>query len=100
MKLIKSKNANINYLAKIVEINEFHPHSDPEVTKLKCAYVDGYNIIVGIDSKPGKYVYFPTSSTINPQFFRSLISIVTDNSIPIQNRLECLKIMVGLKQLN
>ena len=68
MKLIKSKNANINYLAKIVEINEFHPHSDPEVTKLKCAYVDGYNIIVGIDSKPGKYVYFPTSSTINPQF--------------------------------
>lgn len=68
MRLTKSKNANINYLAKIVDLQEFHAHPDPEVTRLKCAYVDGYNIIVGIDSKPGKYVYFPTSSTINPQF--------------------------------
>lgn len=68
MRLIKSKNANINYLAKIVELKEFHSHPNPEVTKLKCAYVDGYNIIVGIDSQPGKYVYFPANSTINPQF--------------------------------
>lgn len=68
MKLIISKNANINYLAKVVELKDFHDHPDPEVTKLKCTYVDGYNIIVGIDSQPGKYVYFPTSSCINPQF--------------------------------
>ena len=68
MRLIISKNANINYLAKIVDVSKFHPHPDPEVTKLKCTYVDGYNIIIGIDSEPGKYVYFPTSSTINPQF--------------------------------
>lgn len=67
MRLTKSKNANINYLAKIVDLKEFHSHPDPEVTKLKCTYVDGYNIIVGIDNEPGKYVYFPTSSTINPQ---------------------------------
>ena len=68
MRLTKSKNANINYLAKIVELKDFHPHPDPEVTKLKCTYVDGYNIIIGIDNEPGKYVYFPTGSTINPQF--------------------------------
>ena len=68
MRLTKSKNANINYLAKIVDLKEFRPHPDPEVTKLKCTYVDGYNIIVGIDNEPGKYVYFPTGSTINPQF--------------------------------
>ena len=68
MELIKSKNANINYLAQIVEINQFHKHPDPEVTKLKCTYVNGYNIIVGIDSEPGKYIYFPTCSVINPQF--------------------------------
>ena len=68
MRLTKSKNANVNYLAKIVDIKEFHPHPDQEVTKLKCTYVDGYNIIIGIDSEPGKYIYFPTSSTINPQF--------------------------------
>lgn len=66
MKLIKSKNANINYLAKIVDIHQFHSHPDPEVTKLKCVYVDGYNVIVGIDEEPGKYVYFPTNSQINP----------------------------------
>ena len=68
MKLIKSKNANVNYLAKIVEIKEFHKHSDPEVTKLKCCCIDGYNIIAGIDSQPGLYVYFPTACCINPKF--------------------------------
>lgn len=68
MKLIKSKNSNVNYLAKIVRITEFHNHPDPEVTKLKCAYVDGYNVIVGIDEQPGEFIYFPTSSQINPEF--------------------------------
>ena len=28
MKLIQSKNANVNYLAKIVKIDNFHKHSD------------------------------------------------------------------------
>lgn len=68
MRLVKSKNCNINYLAKIVDIQTFHTHPDPEVTKLKCAYVDGYNIIVGIDEQPDKFIYFPTSSQINPDF--------------------------------
>ena len=70
MKLTVSKQANINYLAKIVELTTFHNHPNPEVTKLKCVYVDGYNIIVGIDSEPGKYVYFPTSSQVNPDLLR------------------------------
>ena len=67
MKFVKSKNANINYLAKIIDIQNFTPHPDPETTKLKLAHVDGFNIVVGIDSEPGIYVYFPTSSEINPQ---------------------------------
>lgn len=66
MKLITKKNSNINYLAKIVNIKDFTPHPDPETTKLKIAHVDGFNIIVGIDSKPGEYIYFPTSCEINP----------------------------------
>ena len=66
IRLIKSKNAEINYLAKIVKLDSFTKHPDPEVTKLKIAHVDGYNIIVGIDSKPGLYIYFPTMSAINP----------------------------------
>lgn len=68
MKLVQSKNANVNYLAKIVKIENFHKHSDPEVTKLKCCCIDGFNIITGIDSEPGLYVYFPTACCINPKF--------------------------------
>ena len=67
MQFIKSKNANTNYLAKIVDIKNFASHPDPETTKLKLAHVDGYNIVVGIDSAPGIYIYFPTSCEINPQ---------------------------------
>lgn len=70
MKLIKSKNANINYLAKIVEITNFRAHSNPEVTRLKCCTIDGFNIIAGIDSQPGLYVYFPTACCLNPDFIR------------------------------
>lgn len=68
MKFVKSKNANVNYLAKIVDIQNFHSHPNPEVTRLKCATVDGYNIIVGMDYQPGKFIYFPSGCTINPNF--------------------------------
>lgn len=70
MNLIKSANSNVNYLAKIVKIDEFRKHSDPEVTKLKCCTVDGFNIICGINDKPGLYVYFPTACVLNPDFVR------------------------------
>ena len=66
MILTKSKNYNINYLAKVVNIKSFTKHPDPEVTKLKVAHVDGYNIIVGIDEQPGLFIYFPMMSEINP----------------------------------
>lgn len=65
MKLTKSKNANVNYLAKIVDIQNFRAHSNPEVTRLKCCTIDGFNIITGIDSQPGLYIYFPTACCIN-----------------------------------
>ena len=68
MKLIKSKKASENYLSKIVKIDNFRKHNDPEVTRLKCCTIDGYNMITGIDSEPGLYVYFPALSQINPDF--------------------------------
>ena len=46
MNLGKSKKANINYLAKIVNIKEFYPHPKPSVERLKCATVDGFTILV------------------------------------------------------
>ena len=70
MKLIVGPKANVNYLAKIVKIEHFKPHTDPEVTRLKCCVVDGFNIICGIDSEPGLYVYFPTACCLNPDFLR------------------------------
>ena len=66
MELIKSKNCEVNYLAKVVDIKSFTRHPNSEVTKLKVAHVDGYNIIVGIDEKPGLFIYFPMLSRINP----------------------------------
>ena len=68
MRLIKSKNCNINYLAKVVNIKVFRKHSNPEVTKLKCCTIDGFNIITSIDAEPGLYIYFPTACCINPDF--------------------------------
>ena len=70
MRLTLSKKANVNYLAKIVRINNFKPHTDPEVIKLKACVVDGFNILCGIDSEPGLYVYFPTASCLNPDFLK------------------------------
>ena len=67
MKLNTNAKADVNYLSKIVQIDTFTQHINPEVTRLKVAHVDGYNVIVGIDEQPGKFVYFPTMSCINPQ---------------------------------
>jgi len=72
MKLQISKNANINYLSKVVEIKEFIKHPDPKVERIKCAVVDGFIITVGIDSEPGLYVYFPVLSQINANLLQYL----------------------------
>ena len=64
MKLIKSTKANINYLAKIIDITNFLPH--PNAERMKIAQVGGYKVCVGIDEPIGRYVYFPVNSEINP----------------------------------
>lgn len=72
MKLQVGKNANVNYLSKVVDIQEFVKHPDPKVERLKCAVIDGFIITVGIDSEPGKYIYFPVLSQINPNLLQYL----------------------------
>ena len=73
MKFIKSKESELhpNYLSRVIQVTEedFSPHPHPDVTKLKRCRIGGdtiYNVIVGIDSKPGKYVFFAASTQINP----------------------------------
>lgn len=79
MELTKSKNFNENYLAKVVDIQVFRPHSNPTVTKLKCCNIDGYNIITGINEQPGLYIYFPNGCTINPSLL-SYASLYRDST--------------------
>ena len=64
MKLTKSTKANINYLAKVIDITNFFPH--PNADRMKIAQVGGYKVCVGIDEPTGRYVYFPVNSEINP----------------------------------
>lgn len=84
MKLVKSKNCNINYVAQIINVKDFLPHPNPEVNKLKLVAVGGYKVIVSLDSEPGFYVYFPALSQINPDFlqYASLYRDTTLNANP------------------
>lgn len=79
MKLTISKNANPNYLAKIVEITTFSTH--PNADKLKLANVDGCMIAVGINTKPGMFVYFPVECCISQKYLHenNLYRITTMN---------------------
>ena len=43
MKLQISKNANINYLAKVINIKSFTSHPNPEVTRMKVAHIEGFS---------------------------------------------------------
>lgn len=70
MKLSISKNSNVNYLAKVVNLTDdaFRPFPDGKHDKIKCCTVDGFNLICGADCSAGTYVYFPVMCKINPQF--------------------------------
>ena len=53
-----SKDADVNYLAKIITINNLSKH--PNADKLQCTTIDGNIIIVGLDTQlETKMVYFP-----------------------------------------
>lgn len=64
--LNKTSNHNPNYLASIVKIDEFRPHSN--ANKLKLATLFGNVVVTGIDAKEGVYVYFPLESCLSSDF--------------------------------
>lgn len=67
MKLSISKDANPNYLAKVVSIKILRPHSNAD--KLQLATIDGNNIVVGIDTRVGDYgIYCPLESCLSIDF--------------------------------
>jgi len=62
-----SKEANKNYLAKIVELKNLKKHENAD--RLQVATVDFQNVITGLDAKDGDlYVFFPLESQINKEF--------------------------------
>ena len=62
-----SENANKNYLAKFVCINNIRPHSGAD--RLQVTTIDGNDVITGTDIKVGdNVVYFPLECAINKDF--------------------------------
>jgi tRNA-binding EMAP/Myf-like protein len=62
----KSDNHNPNYLASIVKIENFRPHSNAD--KLKVVSLFGNNVITGINAESGLYCYFPLECAISKEF--------------------------------
>ena len=64
MNISISENANNNYLAKVVKLNQIQKHSNAD--RLQVASVDFQDVITGLDAKKGDlYVYFPVESAID-----------------------------------
>ena len=62
-----SKDANPNYLAKIVEIKNIRKHENAD--RLQIVTVDFQDVIVGMDAKEGDvYCFFPLECAINLDF--------------------------------
>lgn len=73
MSLSISKSANENYLAKVVRVDKFREHLDPEVSRLKVASIDYQDVIVSIDQKDGDIlVFFPLECQIDLGFLSSI----------------------------
>ena len=62
-----SKEANPNYLCKIVALDKLRKHSNAD--RLQIATIDFQDVVTGLDAKEGDvYVYFPVEGKINKDF--------------------------------
>jgi hypothetical protein len=62
-----SKEANVNYLAKVVSLKGLRKHGNAD--RLQVVTIDFQNVITGLDAKEGDiYVFFPVESKINLDF--------------------------------
>ena len=68
-----SKDANINYLCKIIKIKNLVKH--PNADRLQTTSIDFNNVIVGADTKEGDVcAYFPIEAQINKELLSSINS--------------------------
>lgn len=62
-----SKEANPNYLAKVVKLKKLQKHQNAD--RLQTVVIDFQTVITGLDAKEGDlYVYFPVECKINKDF--------------------------------
>lgn len=67
MKTSISKEANQNYLSKVVKLKNLQKH--PNADRLQTVVIDFQTVITGLDAKDGDlYVYFPVECKINKDF--------------------------------
>ncbi len=101
------KNKESNYLAKIVQIDEYQLH--PNADKLKIAIVDHSKVVTNIEAQPGLYIYFQPETQLSEDYCKhnNLYQDYTKNLdsklkgfIAGNRRVKCLKlreiISVGL----
>lgn len=76
--LSKSKDANVNYLAKIIRIDNLKPH--PNADRLQITMIDFQEVIVGLDAVVGDIMVFcPIESQINHEFLSFTNSFAHSN---------------------
>lgn len=76
--LSKSKDANVNYLAKIVRIDNLKPH--PNADRLQITMIDFQEVIIGLDISIGDIMVFcPLESQINHEFLSFTNSFAHSN---------------------
>ena len=78
-----SKDANPNYLCKIVQLRNLKKHSNAD--RLQTVDIDFQTVITGLDAKEGDvYVYFPVESKISEDFlsFTNSFREATKNKDP------------------
>jgi hypothetical protein len=67
MSKLSIKTEHKNYLAKVVKLGELRKH--PGADKLQIAFIDGQNVITGLNAKEGDiYIYFPLESRLNSDY--------------------------------
>lgn len=76
--LSKSKDANVNYLAKIIKIDNIKPH--PNADRLQITMIDFQEVVIGLDIKIGDIMVFcPIESQINHEFLSFTNSFAHSN---------------------
>lgn len=74
-----SKNANPNYLCKVVSLKGLKKH--PNADRLQMVSIDFNNVVTGLDANEGDiYVYFPIESKISKDFL-SFTNSFRDNTL-------------------